>query len=125
MKTRKLGNQGLEVSEIGLGCMGMSFGYGPPKDEKEMIDILHKAVYAGVTFFDTAEVYGPWINEELVGDALKPFHGEVVIATKFGFNIQDGKMAGLNSHPENIRKVAEASLKRLKVDTLDLSISTG
>ncbi|VXD11669.1 aldo/keto reductase [Marinoscillum sp. 108] len=120
MKTRKLGNQGLEVSEIGLGCMGMSFGYGPPKDEKEMIDILHKAVYAGVTFFDTAEVYGPWINEELVGDALKPFHGEVVIATKFGFNIQDGKMAGLNSHPENIRKVAEASLKRLKVDTLDL-----
>lgn len=120
MQKRKLGNSGLEVSAIGLGCMGMSFGYGPPKDTKEMISLIHAAVEQGITFFDTAEVYGPFTNEELVGEALQPFKGEVVIATKFGFNIQDGKMAGLNSRPENIRAVAEASMKRLRVDVIDL-----
>ena len=120
MQKRKLGNSGLEVSAIGLGCMGMSFGYGPAKDTKEMISLIHAAVEQGVTFFDTAEVYGPFTNEELVGEALEPFKGNVVIATKFGFNIQDGKMAGLNSRPENIRKVAEASLKGLHVDVIDL-----
>lgn len=100
--------------------MGMSFGYGPAKDKNEMIPVIHAAVDQGVTFFDTAEVYGPFINEELVGEALEPYKGKVVIATKFGFNIQDGKMAGLNSRPDNIRKVAEASLKRLRVDVIDL-----
>jgi aryl-alcohol dehydrogenase-like predicted oxidoreductase len=116
---RKLG-QGLEVSEIGLGCMGMSFGYGEVHDIKPMTELMHKAVDLGITFFDTAEVYGPYINEELVGQALKPFKNEVVIATKFGFDIQDGKSVGLNSRPEQIRKVAEASLKRLQVDAIDL-----
>ncbi|MHB9055887.1 MAG: aldo/keto reductase [Paludibacteraceae bacterium] len=116
---RKLG-QGLEVSEIGLGCMGMSFGYGEVHDIKPMTELMHKAVDLGVTFFDTAEIYGPYINEELVGQALKPFKNKVVIATKFGFDIQDGKSIGLNSRPEQIRKVAEASLKRLQVDTIDL-----
>ncbi|RRB04283.1 aldo/keto reductase [Larkinella rosea] len=120
MQKRKLGNGGLEVSAIGLGCMGMSFGYGPPKDNPEMITLIRAAVEQGVTFFDTAEVYGPFINEELVGEALEPFKGDVVIATKFGFHIQDGKMNGVNSRPENIRRVAEASLKRLRIDVIDL-----
>jgi aryl-alcohol dehydrogenase-like predicted oxidoreductase len=120
MKKRKLGNSGLEVSEIGLGCMGMSFGYGTISDEKEMISLIRSAVESGVTFFDTAEVYGPYINEELVGKALEPFKGEVVIATKFGFNFQDGVSTGLNSRPENIKKVAEESLKRLRMDAIDL-----
>ena len=120
MQKRTLGNNGLEVSALGLGCMGMSFGYGPAKDKNEMISLIRAAVEQGITFFDTAEVYGPFTNEELVGEALEPFKGEVVIATKFGFNIQDGKMAGVNSRPDNIRQVAEASLKRLRVDVIDL-----
>src|SRR5881394_3587647 len=97
MQKRKLGNSGLEVSAIGLGCMGMSFGYGPAADKNEMITLIRKAVEQGITFFDTAEVYGPFVNEELVGEALEPFKGEVVIATKFGFNIKDGKMTGVSS----------------------------
>ncbi|HLN75375.1 MAG TPA: aldo/keto reductase [Prolixibacteraceae bacterium] len=117
MKTRQLGKSGLEVSEIGLGCMGMSFGYGTIADKGQSIDLIRKAVEMGVTFFDTAEVYGPYINEELVGEALQPFKGQVVIATKFGFNIGG---QGLNSRPENIRQVAEASLKRLRIDAIDL-----
>jgi aryl-alcohol dehydrogenase-like predicted oxidoreductase len=117
MKKRKLGDGGLEVSEIGLGCMGMSFGYGVKADKEQSIKLIRKAVELGVTFFDTAEVYGPFINEELVGDALKPFKGQVIIATKFGFNIGG---QGLNSRPENIRNVAEASLKRLKIECIDL-----
>lgn len=120
MQKRKLGNKGLEVSALGLGCMGMSFGYGPAGDKQEMIAVIRAAVEQGITFFDTAEVYGPYTNEELVGEALEPFKGQVVIATKFGFKFQDGRMAGLNSHPENIRQVAEASLKRLRVEVLDL-----
>ena len=122
MKKRKLGKSNLEVSAIGLGCMGMSFSYGPPKDKQEMSDLLHAAVERGVTFFDTAEVYGPFINEELVGEALAPFRKKVVIATKFGFDIgTDPRSApGLNSRPEHIKQVAEGSLKRLKVDTIDL-----
>lgn len=120
MQKRKLGNEGLEVSAIGLGCMGMSFGYGPAADKNDMIALIRSAVEQGVTFFDTAEVYGPFTNETLVGEALEPFKGQVLIATKFGFNIQDGKMAGVNSHPENIKAVAEASLMRLKVDVIDL-----
>lgn len=120
IQKRRLGNSGLEVSAIGLGCMGMSFGYGTISDEKEMIALIRSAVESGVTFFDTAEVYGPYINEELVGKALEPFKGQVAIATKFGFNFQDGVNTGLNSRPEHIRKVAEESLKRLKVDTIDL-----
>ena len=119
MNKRKLG-QGLEVSEIGLGCMGMSFGYGEVHDLKPMTELMHKAIDLGITFFDTAEIYGPYINEELVGQALKPFKNRVIIATKFGFDIQDGKSIGLNSRPEQIRKVAEASLKRLQVDAIDL-----
>lgn len=117
MKKRQLGKSGLEVSEIGLGCMGMSFGYGVVADKKQSIDLIRKAVELGVTFFDTAEVYGPFINEELVGEALEPFKGTVVIATKFGFNIGG---EGLNSRPERIRLVAEESLKRLKIDCIDL-----
>jgi aryl-alcohol dehydrogenase-like predicted oxidoreductase len=117
MKTRKLGNSGLEVSEIGLGCMGMSFGYGVVADKKESVALIRKAVELGVTFFDTAEVYGPYINEELVGEALEPFKGKVVIATKFGFNIGG---EGLDSRPERIRKVAEESLKRLRIECIDL-----
>lgn len=121
MQKRTLGKtNGLDVSAIGLGCMGMSFGYGPAADKGDMIALMRAAVEQGVTFFDTAEVYGPFINEELVGEALEPFKGEVIIATKFGFNIQDGKMAGVNSRPDNIRQVAEASLKRLRVDVIDL-----
>ncbi|MBC7744078.1 MAG: aldo/keto reductase [Flavobacterium sp.] len=120
MQKRKLGNSGLEVSAIGLGCMGMSFGYGPPADKKEMIALLRSAVEKGVTFFDTAEVYGPYTNEELLGEALQPFRREVIIATKFGFKIQDGKQVGVDSRPEHIKQVAEASLKRLKVEVIDL-----
>jgi aryl-alcohol dehydrogenase-like predicted oxidoreductase len=122
MKTRKLGNSGLAVSELGLGCMGMSFSYGPPKDKAEMTKLIHAAVDRGVTFFDTAEVYGPYINEDLVGEALEPFRGKVVIATKFGFeaNPEEGKWTKLNSSPKHIREVAESSLKRLRVDAIDL-----
>jgi aryl-alcohol dehydrogenase-like predicted oxidoreductase len=117
---RKLGNSNLEVSALGLGCMSMSFGYGPPGDKQKMIEVIRAAVAHGVTFFDTAEVYGPFTNEELVGEALAPFRGQVTIATKFGFKIVDGKQAGLDSRPEHIKQVAEASLKRLKVDAIDL-----
>jgi aryl-alcohol dehydrogenase-like predicted oxidoreductase len=123
MQTRKLGTHGLEVSALGFGCMGMSWSYGPPKDTKEMTSLLHAAVGRGVTFFDTAEVYGPLLNEELVGEALAPFRGRVVIATKFGWeaNPDDGgKWSALNSRPEHIKQAAEASLKRLKVDAIDL-----
>jgi aryl-alcohol dehydrogenase-like predicted oxidoreductase len=122
MQKRKLGKSGLEVSAIGLGCMGMSFGYGPAKDKQEMIPVIRAAVERGVTFFDTAEVYGPFINEELVGEALAPFREQVVIATKFGFKLDPntGKQAGLNSRPEHIKQVAEGSLKRLRVDAIDL-----
>ena len=122
MKKRKLGKSGLEVSAIGLGCMGMSFGYGPPKDKQEMIALLHAAVERGVTFFDTAEVYGPFINEELVGEGLAPFRERVVIATKFGFKLDptSGRSIGVDSRPEHIKEVAEASLKRLKTDVIDL-----
>src|SRR5436190_11288608 len=122
MKKRKLGKSGLEVSAIGLGCMGMSFGYGPPKNKQEMIALLRAAVERGVIFFDTAEVYGPFTNEELVGEALAPFREQVVIATKFGFKLDpnSGKQAGLDSRPEHIRQVAEASLKRLRTDVIDL-----
>ena len=122
MQNRKLGQSNLEVSAIGLGCMGMSFGYGPPKDKREMISVIRAAVERGVTFFDTAEVYGPFTNEELVGEALAPFRQGVVIATKFGFRLdpETGKQAGLDSRPEHIKEVAEASLKRLKTDHIDL-----
>jgi aryl-alcohol dehydrogenase-like predicted oxidoreductase len=123
MKKRKLGKSNLEVSALGLGCMGMSFSYGPPPDKQEMIGVLRAAVDRGITFFDTAEVYGPFTNEELLGEALSPFHGRVVIATKFGFNLNpDGSPGwqGLNSRPERIKQVAEASLKRLKIDAIDL-----
>jgi aryl-alcohol dehydrogenase-like predicted oxidoreductase len=123
MQKRKLGNSNLEVSAVGLGCMGMSFSYGPPKDKQEMTSLLRAAVGRGVTFFDTAEVYGPFTNEELVGEALAPFRGQVVIATKFGFKLNpDGSPGwqGLDSRPERIKQVAEASLKRLKVDAIDL-----
>src|SRR2546427_467671 len=118
MQKRKLGNSNLEVSAIGLGCMGMSYGYGPPADKQEMISLIRSAVERGVTFFDTAEAYGPFTNEELVGEALAPFRGQVVTATKFGFDID--AFPGLNSRPEHIKQVAEASLKRLKVDAIDL-----
>src|SRR6187200_1092873 len=116
MQKRKLGHSNLEVSAIGLGCMGMSFGYGPAGDKREMISLIRSAVDRGVTFFDTAENYGPFVNEELVGEALAPFRGRVVIATKFGFKPNDaGKWADVDSRPEHIREVAEASLKRLRV----------
>jgi len=120
MKTRKLGNSNLEVSALGLGCMGMSFGYGPAGEKAEMISVIHAAIKRGVTFFDTAEIYGPYINEELVGEALAPYRAQVVIATKFGFKIENGKQAGLDSRPEHIKEVAEASLKRLRTDVIDL-----
>src|SRR5882724_4642821 len=120
MQKRKLGKSNLEVSAIGLGCMGMSFGYGPAGDKQEMISVIRSAVEQGVTFFDTAEVYGPFTNEELVGEALAPFRERVVIATKFGFDCAPGKQGGLNSQPEHIKQVVEASLKRLKVETIDL-----
>ncbi|MGB6192431.1 MAG: aldo/keto reductase, partial [Terracidiphilus sp.] len=123
MQTRKLGKSGLEVSALGFGCMGMSWSYGQPKHKGEMIALLHAAVDLGVTFFDTAEVYGPYANEELVGEGLAPFRGRVVIATKFGWEANPadgGKWNALNSRPEHIKQVAEASLKRLKVDAIDL-----
>ena len=123
MKKRKLGNSNLEVSALGLGCMGMSFGYGAPADKTEMIALIHSAVEKGITFFDTAEAYGPFINEELIGEALAPFKGQVVIATKFGFKANEadsGRWSALDSRPEHIREVAEASLKRLKIDVIDL-----
>src|ERR1700716_3402510 len=119
MQKRKLGNSNLEVSALGLGCMGMSVGYGPASEKKEMISLIRTAVERGVTFFDTAEAYGPFTNEELVGEALAPIRDEVVIATKFGF--QDGdSQKGMDSRPERIRQVAEASLGRLKTDRIDL-----
>src|SRR6201993_2269207 len=124
MKKRRLGNSNLEVSAIELGCMGMSFSYGPPKDKQEMISLLRTAVELGITFFDTAEVYGPFINEELVGEALAPFHDKVVIATKFGFDLSGSDnrpgAAGVNSQPDHIKQAVEGSLKRLKVDVIDL-----
>jgi aryl-alcohol dehydrogenase-like predicted oxidoreductase len=120
MQKRKLGNSNLEVSALGLGCMSMSFGYGPPGDRQKMIEVIRAAVAHGVTFFDTAEIYGPFSNEELVGEALAPFRKQVVIATKFGFKIVDGKLAGLDSRPEHIKEVAEASLTRLAVESIDL-----
>jgi len=120
MKKRTLGNSNLEVSALGLGCMGLSFGYGPAVDKQQGISLIRAAVERGVTFFDTAEVYGPFTNEELVGEALTPFRKDVVIATKFGFHIEDGKQAGLDSRPEHIKQVAEASLKRLKTEVIDL-----
>ena len=122
MQKRKLGKSNLEVSALGLGCMGMSFGYGPAGDKQEMISVIRAAVERGVTFFDTAEVYGPFTNEELVGEALAPFRERVVIATKFGFKLDPntGKQAGLDSRPEHIKEVAEASLKRLKTEVIDL-----
>ena len=121
MQKRKLGKSNLEVSAIGLGCMGMSVMYGPPKDKQEMISVIRLAVEHGVTFFDTAEVYGPFANEELVGEALAPVREQVVIATKFGFKFDaNGKQAGLDSRPEHIKEVADASLKRLKTDVIDV-----
>jgi len=127
MQKRKLGNRGLEVSALGLGCMGMSFSYGPPKDKQEMTSLLRAAVERGITFFDTAEVYGPFLNEELVGEALAPFRNRVVIATKFGFDLSPDLdprgmkgPPGLNSRPERIKQAAEGSLRRLKVDVIDL-----
>jgi aryl-alcohol dehydrogenase-like predicted oxidoreductase len=121
MQKRKLGNSNLEASAIGLGCMGLSFGYGPAVDKQQGISLIRAAVERGVTFFDTAEVYGPFTNEELVGEALEPFRDRVVIATKFGFDIDpNGEQQGLNSRPEHIKEVAEASLKRLRTDRIDL-----
>ena len=121
MQKRRLGKSGLEVSALGLGCMGMSFAYGPAPDKKEMIALIRKAIEHGVTFFDTAEAYGPFVNEELVGEALAPFHDKVVIATKFGFKFgPNGGQTGQDSRPEHIKEVAEASLKRLKIDAIDL-----
>ena len=127
MQKRKLGKSNLEVSALGLGCMGMSFGYGPAGDKQEMTSLLRTAVERGITFFDTAEVYGPFINEELVGEALAPFRAHVVLATKFGFDVRPDfdprgmkGSPGLNSRPEHIKQAAEGSLKRLKVETIDL-----
>jgi len=127
MQNRKLGKSNLEVSGLGLGCMGMSFSYGPPKDKQEMIQLLRAAVERGVTFFDTAEVYGPYTNEELVGEALQPFKGRVVITTKFGFDLSPNRdprgmsgAPGLDSRPERIRQAVEGSLERLRVDVIDL-----
>jgi len=120
MQKRKLGKSGLEVSALGLGCMSMSFGYGPAADKQEMISLIREAVELGVTFFDTAEVYGPFTNEELVGEALAPVRSQVVIATKFGFDCDNGKQGPVNSQPERIKRVVDASLKRLKVETIDL-----
>jgi aryl-alcohol dehydrogenase-like predicted oxidoreductase len=120
MQKRKLGKSNLEVSAIGLGCMGMSFGFGPPMDKQAGISLIRAAVERGVTFFDTAEVYGPYTNEELVGEALAPFRAKVAIATKFGFRFENGKQAGLDSRPAHIKEVAEASLKRLRTEVIDL-----
>lgn len=120
MKHRKLGSNGLEVSAIGFGCMGLNFAYGQAMDKQDAIALIRAAVEQGVTLFDTAEVYGPFTNEEIVGEAFAPFRNEVVIATKFGFNIQDGKMVGVNSKPEHIREAVEGSLKRLNIEVIDL-----
>jgi aryl-alcohol dehydrogenase-like predicted oxidoreductase len=121
MKKRELGNSGLEVSALGLGCMGLSFGFGPATEKQAGIALIRAAVERGVTFFDTAEIYGAYTNEELVGEALEPFRNQVVIATKFGFKIdENGKGAGLDSRPEHIKQVADASLKRLRTDVIDL-----
>src|ERR1700732_3040114 len=127
MQTRTLGESGLEVSALGLGCMGLSFGLGPATEKSEAIKLIRAAVERGVTFFDTAEVYGPYINEELVGEALAPFRKEVVIATKFGFDLSPDRdprgmkgLPALDSRPDHIRAVVEASLKRLKIDVIDL-----
>src|SRR3954466_12280324 len=122
MEKRKLGKGGLEVSALGLGCMGMSFGLGKPADKQEMIKLIRAAVERGVTFFDTAEVYGPYTNEEVVGEALEPVRKQVVIATKFGFEFENGKQKPgvLNSRPDSIRKAVDGSLKRLRTDTIDL-----
>ncbi len=120
MEKRRLGKSDLEVSAIGLGCMGLSFGYGPAVDKQQGISLIRAAAERGITFFDTAEVYGPYTNEELVGEALEPFRKDVVIATKFGFHIENGKQAGLDSRREHIKQVAEASLKRLRTDVIDL-----
>src|SRR6266403_1058995 len=120
METRKLGNSNLEVSALGLGCMGMSVGYGPASDKKEMISLIRTAVERGVTFFDTAEGYGPFTNEELLGESLASFRDQVVIATKFGFKFEGDKQSGTDSRPEHIKEVAAASLKRLKTDHIDL-----
>jgi pyridoxine 4-dehydrogenase len=120
MQKRNLGKSGLEVSELGLGCMGLSFGFGPPVEKQQGIALIRGAYERGVTFFDTAEIYGPYANEELVGEALEPFRKHVIIATKFGFKIENGKQAGLDSRPEHIKEVADASLKRLRTDVIDL-----
>jgi aryl-alcohol dehydrogenase-like predicted oxidoreductase len=120
MEKRKLGNSDLEVSALGLGCMSMSSGYGPPADRQEMVALIRSGVERGITFFDSAEAYGPFTNEELVGEALAPVRDQVVIATKFGFKFEDGKQAGLDSRPVHIREVADASLTRLKTDRIDL-----
>jgi aryl-alcohol dehydrogenase-like predicted oxidoreductase len=121
MQKRKLGRSNLEVSALGLGCMGMSYGYGPAADKREMISLIRSAVEHGITFFDTAEAYGPFANEELVGEALAPFRGQVVIATKFGFKLgPKGEQTGVDSRPEHVQEVAEASLRRLRVDAIDL-----
>src|SRR4051812_5620869 len=121
MQKRRLGKSNLDVSGLGLGCMGMSYGYGPPADKQDMIALIRAAVERGLTFFDTAEAYGPYTNEELVGEALAPFRGQVVVATKFGFRFDaTGKQVGLDSRPAHIKEVAEASLGRLKVEALDL-----
>src|SRR5437879_13248615 len=126
MQKRKLGKSNLEVSAIGLGCMGMSFSYGPPKDKKEMTELLHAAVERGIMFFDTAEVYGPFINEELVGEALAPFHSKVVIATKFGFDLSGSDnrpgAAGLNIGPEHIKEAAEGWVRRRRTDVIELVV---
>lgn len=120
MQKRKLGKDGLEVSAIGLGCMGMSSGFGPASDTKEMISVIHSAIDRGITFFDTAEVYGPYANEELVGEALQPFRNQVVIATKFGFDLEGKRQSRLDSRPEHIKEAIGGSLKRLKVEAIDL-----
>jgi aryl-alcohol dehydrogenase-like predicted oxidoreductase len=120
MQKRTLGKSGLEVSALGLGCMGLNFGYGPATEKQDAIDLVRKAFQLGVTFFDTAEVYGPFTNEEVLGEAVAPFRNEVVLATKFGFKLENGKSTGVDSRPENIRAVAEASLKRLRTDVIDL-----
>jgi len=120
MKKRQLGKSGLEVSAIGLGCMGMSFAYGSVPDKNEMISLIHSAIDRGLTFFDTAEIYGPFTNEEMLGEALSPYRDKVVIATKFGFEFQNGKESGINSRPEHIKQAVEGSLKRLKTETIDL-----
>src|SRR5436190_12646983 len=120
MQKRRLGNSGLEVSALGFGCMGISFGYGPAASRADGIAIIRAAVDGGVTFFDTAEAYGPFANEQLVGEALEPVRDHVVVATKFGFKFENGKQAGLDSRPSHIRQVADAALKRLKTDRIDL-----